>query len=323
MTKPDVLLTGPMMPLIENGLSAHFTLHRLHEAKDREGFLTTIAGDVAAIVTGGHTGVKTDAAFMARFPKLKVVSNFGVGYDSIDVAAAEARGVTVCNTPDVLNEEVADTALALLLMTVREMTQAESYLRAGRWVKEGDYPLTSSLRDRSVGVIGLGRIGKAIAKRCEAFGLPISYWGRTRQADVTYTFYSDLVAMAQKVDVLIAILPGGSATKGIINGEVLAALGQNGIFVNVARGSVVDEAALIDALKRKVILGAGLDVFAAEPNVDPAFLALPNVVLTPHVGSASIATRDAMAQLVVDNATALVRGVKPRAVVAETPFKGW
>src|SRR3990172_1889428 len=179
MSKPDLLMTGAMMPLIESGCDAAFTVHRLQNAQDRESFLKRIAPGIRAICTGSHTGVKTDAELMGRFPNLKVVGNFGVGYDTVDVGAAAKRGVVVTNTPDVLTEEVADTTLGLLLSTVREFYRAEKYLRDGRWAKEGDYRLTAaSLRDRSVGIAGLGRIGKAIARRLEAFGVPVSYYGR-------------------------------------------------------------------------------------------------------------------------------------------------
>lgn len=324
MTKPVLLMTGPMMPLIETGVAAAFTVHRLHEAADPAALLGRIAPQVQAICTGGHTGVKTDAAMQGRMPGLKIVANFGVGYDSIDVATAAGRGVIVTNTPDVLTEEVADTALGLLISTAREFYSAEKWLRDGRWGKEGDYRLTpGSLRERKVGIVGLGRIGKAIAKRCEAFGLPVSYYGRSRQADVGYRHYADLVALARNVDTLIVATPGGAATRNIINAQVLDALGPKGILVNVARGSVVDEPALIAALKQKRILGAGLDVFMNEPNPDPAFLGLDNAILLPHVGSASVHTRDAMGQLVVDNLNAFAAGKPPSTPVPETPFKKW
>ncbi len=212
--------------------------------------MAKIAPDIEAITTGGHTGVKTDAALMARFPKLKIVGNFGVGYDSIDVATAAKRGIIITNTPDVLTEEVADTTLGLLIMTVREFGKAEQYLRAGRWAKEGDYRLTpGSLRSRTVGMVGMGRIGQAIAKRITAFGVPVVYYSRSKKADVPYNYYGSLVEMAKAVDTLIAITPGGPETKNMINAEVLKALGPTGIFINVARGTVVDETALIAALK--------------------------------------------------------------------------
>ena len=323
MTKPHILLTGPMMPLIAEGVAKSFAVHQLPASGDREVLLAGIASDVVAIATGSHTGVKTDQALIARLPKLRAIGNFGVGYDSIDVDAAAKRGIIVTNTPDVLNEEVADTALGLMLMTVREFGQAEAYLRAGRWPREGDYRLTPSLRDRRLGIVGLGRIGKAIARRAEAFGMPIAYFGRSKQAGVAYPYYSDLAELARAVDILLLIAPGGPATKGIVDARVLDALGPRGILINVARGSVVDEPALIAALKARRILSAGLDVYLNEPNVDPALLALDNVTLLPHVGSASVWTRDRMGQLVVDNLAAFATGKAPLTPVPETPFKGW
>ena len=324
MSKPALLMTGPMMPLIENGCDAAFTVHRLQQAADREALLKQIAPDIRAICTGSHTGVKTDAALMGHFPNLKIVGNFGVGYDTVDVAAAAKRGMIVTNTPDVLTEEVADTAIGLLLNTVREFYRAEKWLRDGRWTKEGDYRLTpASLRDRSVGIAGLGRIGKAIARRLEAFGVPVSYYGRKPQSGVPYRHYPDLVAMARDVDTLIVVTPGGAGTQNMINAAVLGALGTRGILINMARGSVVDEAALIDALKKGTILAAGLDVFVGEPDVNPALLELDNLTLFPHVGSASMHTRNAMGQLVVDNLVAFAEGKPPKTPVPETPFKGW
>jgi lactate dehydrogenase-like 2-hydroxyacid dehydrogenase len=324
MAKPALLMTGPMMPLIENGCDAAFAVHRLHKAADREALLKQVAGDIRAICTGGHTGVKTDDALMGRLPNLKIVGNFGVGYDSVDVTAAAKRGVVVTNTPEVLTEEVADTTIGLLLTTVREFYKAEKYLRDGRWPKEGDYRLTpASLRDRSVGIVGLGRIGKAIARRLEAFGVPVSYYGRNPQSGVPYRYYADLVAMARDVDTLIVVTPGGAGTQNLINAAVLGALGSRGILINMARGSVVDEAALIDALEKRTILAAGLDVFVGEPKINPALLELDNLTMFPHVGSASVHTRDAMGQLVVDNLVAFVEGKPPKTPVPETPFKGW
>ena len=324
MPKPALLTTGPMMSLIEEGIDKAFIVHRLQEASDREALLKKVGPDIRAICTGSHTGVKTDAAMMGHCPDLRIIANFGVGYDSVDVAAAAKRGVVITNTPDVLTEEVADTAIGLLLCTVREFYPAEKWLREGRWAREGDYRLTAgSLRDRSIGMVGFGRIGKAIARRIEAFGRPVSYFARSPQPGVANRHYSDLLAMARDVDTLIAILPGGPATEKIIGAAVLDALGPRGILINMARGSVVDEAALIAALRARKILAGGLDVYASEPNIDPAFLALDNVTLFPHVGSASHHTRNAMGQLVVDNLAAFAAGQPPRTPVPETPFKGW
>ena len=323
MPRPVLLSTGIQMPLVAEGLEKTFEVHWLNKVPDPARLLAEIAPKVTAICTGAHTGVKTDAAMIGQMPQLKIIGNLGVGYDSIDIAAAAKRGIVITNTPDVLNEEVADTALALLLSTVRELPQAEAYMRAGRWAKEGDYPLTGSLRDRKVGMIGFGRIGKAIARRLEAFGVPIAYFGRTKQAGVASPFYSDLVAMARDVDTLIAILPGGVATKHIVNAEVLAALGPRGVVINMARGSILDEAALKAALRAKTIHAAGLDVYASEPDFDTDLLTIPNLVLLPHVGSASQLTRNRMGQLVVDNLAAYAAGKPPPTPVPETPFKSW
>jgi lactate dehydrogenase-like 2-hydroxyacid dehydrogenase len=243
-----------------------------------------------------------------------------VGYDGIDVAAAAERGVIVTNTPDVLTEEVADTTLGLLLMTVRELSAAERHLRAGRWPTEGPYPLSASLRDRTVGIVGLGRIGMAIARRLDAMKVPVVYHARREVPGAPYRYYGGLVGMAADVDVLLAIVPGGAATKNLIDARVLEALGSNGIFINVGRGSTVDEPALIAALKNGTIRAAGLDVFAHEPHVPEELLALPNAVLLPHVGSASVFTRNAMSQLVVDNLRSWFHEGRPLTPVAETPW---
>ena len=325
MTKPVLLETGPMMELIHTQLAKAFTVHTLPAAaSERDAMLAKIAPDVSAICTGGHTGVKTDAAMLARFPKLKVIGNFGVGYDSIDVTTAAQRGIVVTNTPDVLSEEVADTALGLLLNTVREFPRAEAYLRAGDWAKKGDYRLTpGSLRDRTLGMVGMGRIGQAIAKRVAAFGVPVVYFSRNKKADVVFPYYSKLVDMAKAVDTLLVITPGGPETKNMINAEVLAALGSRGILINVARGTVVDEPALMAALREGTIQAAGLDVFWNEPNINPEWMSVPNVTLLPHVGSASIHTRNGMGQLTVDNLVAFTKGTAPKTPVAETPFKAW
>ena len=269
---------------------------------------------VRAIVSGG--GRKVDAELLSRLPALEIISNFGVGYDSVDVAAAVARDVIVTHTPGVLDEEVADLTLALLLATVRCLPQADRYVREGKWTS-GPFQLTPSLRGRTVGLIGLGRIGLAIARRLEAFGVPVVYHSRTARTDVAYSHYPDLVDMARAVDVLVAILPGGAQTRHIVNAQVLSALGPDGIFVNVARGSVVDQDALISALRSGAILAAGLDVFANEPNVPQALCEMENVVLLPHVGSATFATRAAMGRLVVDNLEAWFAGARPVTPVPE------
>lgn len=313
----DILLLAPPMPMIADQLSKDFTLHKAWEASDREAFLAEVGPRVKGIASGGgHAAI--DPALIDKLPNLEIVSSFGVGYDHIDAKYAGTKGIVVTNTPDVLNEEVADTAIGLLLATVRQFPQADRYLRAGKWL-EKPYPLTGTLRERKVGILGLGRIGKAIAKRVEAFGLPVVYHGRSQQADVPYRYYASLVDMAKDVDVLIVIAPGGPATNKIVNKEVLEALGSNGILINVARGTVVDEEALITALKEKKILSAGLDVFEHEPKVPQELIDMDHIVLLPHVGSASVHTRNAMGQLVVDNLRSWFAGKPALTPVAETP----
>jgi lactate dehydrogenase-like 2-hydroxyacid dehydrogenase len=315
----DVVLIGASKPVIVNGLSPYTSLHKLFEAPDREAFLTAVAPDVRGLAVA-YTANRVDAAFMSRFPKLEIVASFGVGYDHVDAKWAGEHGIIVTNTPEVLNEEVADTAVGLLLSTLREFPQADRYVRAGKW-ETGGYPLSrATLRDRTVGIVGMGRIGKAIGRRLEAFGVPIVYHSRNPQAGVGYKYYPDLLTMARDVDTLMVIVPGGAATKNLINKEVLEALGPNGVLINMARGSVVDEPALIEALKAKTILSAGLDVFVNEPHVPAELIALDNVVLLPHLGSASEYTRRAMDQLVVDNLLSWFAGKPPLTPVPETPY---
>jgi lactate dehydrogenase-like 2-hydroxyacid dehydrogenase len=263
------------------------------------------------------------ASLLERFPKLEIVSSFGVGYDNVDVKYTAAHGIIVTNTPEVLTEEVADTALGLLLCTVRELPQAERYVRAGLWAKQG-YPLSkSTLRNRTVGMVGMGAIGQAIARRLDAFGVPVVYYTRKPRPELAYRHYPTLIDMAREVDTLMVIVPGGAATANMINAEVLDALGPNGIVINMARGSVVDEPALIKALKDKRILAAGLDVYAKEPEVPQALIDMDNVVLLPHVGSASVHTRQKMDQLVADNILAWAAGKPPLTPVPETPWRAW
>jgi lactate dehydrogenase-like 2-hydroxyacid dehydrogenase len=318
--KPEVLLIGPLKPLVVSGLEAGCTLHRAADAKDREAFYAANSG-VRAIACSA-TAEMIDAAFMRRFPGLQIVSSFGVGYDHIDAKTAGQDGIIVTNTPEVLTEEVADTALGLLIATVRELPQSERYLRAGKW-RERNYPLSrATLRDRTVGMVGMGAIGQAIARRLDAFGVPVVYHTRQPRPGLPYKHYPTLLDMARETDTLMVIVPGGAATRNMINAEVLAALGPRGIVVNMARGSVVDEDALIEALKSKRIMAAGLDVFAKEPDVPAALIEMDNVVLLPHVGSASVYTRDKMDQLVVDNILAWAGGRPPLTPVAETPWRG-
>jgi lactate dehydrogenase-like 2-hydroxyacid dehydrogenase len=318
--KPDVLLVGARKPVLIRGLEPKVTLHDMLGAKDRDAFIKSVGDKIRAIAVA-YTANKVDANFMQQFPKLEQISSFGVGYDHIDAKWAGEHGIVVTNTPEVLNEEVADTALGLLLCTVREFPQAERFLRAGKW-PQGQYPLTkATLRNRTVGMVGMGRIGRAIARRLDALGLPVVYHSRNPQMGVSYKYYPKLIDMARDVDTLMVIVPGGPATANMINAEMLKALGPNGILINMARGSVVDEPALIEALKNRTIYSAGLDVFAKEPQVPKELLEMDHIVLFPHLGSSTEVTRAAMDQLVVDNILAWAAGKPPLTPVPETPPK--
>jgi lactate dehydrogenase-like 2-hydroxyacid dehydrogenase len=279
--------------------------------------VSAAASEVRALAVGGHVAV--DSEFMSRFPRLELVASFGVGYDNVDAAWAGTHGIMVTNTPDVLNEDVADTAFGLMLATARQFPAAERYLRTGRW-PEGNFPLTATLRGRTLGILGFGRIGKAIARRAEAFGMPVVYHGRRPQAGVSYLYCPTVVSLAENCDVLVVVIPGGPETAGLVNADVLKALGPDGILINIARGSVVDEDALVEALLNRTILTAGLDVFANEPHVPQALIDMDHVVLLPHVGSASHHTRAAMGQLVVDNILSWAGGRGPLTPVPETPW---
>ncbi|MEZ5787981.1 MAG: 2-hydroxyacid dehydrogenase [Xanthobacteraceae bacterium] len=317
--KVDVLFVGPAKPVILDGLADAFTVHRLVEAPEPESFLAAIADKIRGIAIS-YMVPGVNGEFMARLPRLEIVSTFGVGYDHVDAAWAGRHGIIVTNTPEVLTDEVADTALGLLLCTLRELPQAERYLRAGRW-PEAPYPLTkTTLRNRTIGMVGMGRIGKAIARRLDGFGAPVVYHTRRHQPDLPYRYFPDLITMAQAVDTLMVIVPGGPETRHLINAKVLEALGPEGILINIARGSVVDEAALIKALQDRTIYSAGLDVFANEPAVPPELLAMDHVVLLPHVASGSVYTRARMDQLVVDNLLSWFDGKGPLTPVPETPW---
>ena len=319
-SSPEVLLVGPLRPVLAEGL-ADLRVHRLAAGADSDALLNSLAHVRAMAVSAPIQRI--DQALLARLPKLELISSFGVGYDHIDATAAAKRGIVVTHTPDVLTEEVADTAIGLLLCTVRELPQAERHVRAGKWAT-GNYPLSrATLRNRTVGMVGMGRIGMAIARRLEAFGVPIVYHTRQRRPELSYRHYPQLVDMARDVDTLMVIVPGGIATKNLIDANVLDALGPDGVVVNVARGTVVDEAALIAALRERRILSAGLDVFVNEPQVPEELLAMENVVLLPHLGSASVFTRAKMDQLVVDNIRAWATGKPPLTPVPETPFRSW
>jgi lactate dehydrogenase-like 2-hydroxyacid dehydrogenase len=296
--KPEIIITARGHAGTMATLQSEFTAHLLHEAPDRAAFLRQHAAAVRGLATFGPMPV--DGKLMDALPKLEIIANFGVGVDAINLDDAKKRGIIVTNTPDVLNEAVADTALALILNTVRKFPQAEQYLRAGNWASRGPYPLTTDSGGKTLGVLGLGRIGEAIAKRAMACGMNIRYHNRSRK-DVPYPYDPDPISLAKNSDVLLVVTPGGPETNKLVNGKVLDALGPQGYLVNIARGSVIDEPVLLRYLQEKRIAGAGLDVFADEPRVPPEFFTLDNAVLFPHVGSATVETRKAMGDLQTEN----------------------
>ncbi|OBG88136.1 hydroxyacid dehydrogenase [Mycobacterium sp. E802] len=303
MPAPDharrVLQVGPLKPSLAETLRTGYDALVLPDEPERATFLEQHGAAVLAVVTSGRTGV--DAQLMSALPNLGVVVNFGVGYDTTDIEAAAARHVMVSNTPDVLSDCVADTAVGLLIDTMRQFPAAERYLRAGHWAAVGNYPLTHKVSGSRVGIIGLGRIGQAIATRLVAFGCPISYHNRRVVTDSPYPYVSSAVELARQVDVLIIAAAGGSGTRHLVDRKVLDALGPDGYLINIARGSIVDEQALVEALTDGRLAGAGLDVFTDEPHVPEALLGLDNVVLLPHVGSGTVETRAAMEALTLAN----------------------
>lgn len=297
--KSRVLQVGPLKPSLAETLRTRYQAYVLPSGAQREPFLGEHGAEIIAAVTTGGVGV--DAQLMSALPNLGAIVNFGVGYDTTDVDAAASRGVGVSNTPGVLDDCVADTAVALLLDSMRRFSASDRYLRAGRWSAEGHYPLTRNVSGVRVGIIGLGRIGTAIATRLRAFGCPISYHNRHEIPDSPYRYLDSPVALAREVDALVIAATGGNGTKHLVDGDVIAALGPDGYLINIARGSVIDQDALIDALREGRLAGAGLDVFDDEPNVPAALMALDNAVLLPHVGSATVETRAAMEALTLAN----------------------
>ncbi len=317
MAQAEILMMGPMLPLVMEELGRRFVVHRLWELADEGAFLAANAGRIRGIAAA-VSRAPVRASLIDALPALEIVANFGVGYENVDVDAAARRGVVVTNTPDVLTEEVADLTIGLVIATVRRIPEADRYLREGRWLA-APFALTGTLRGRTVGILGLGRIGRAVATRLEAFGVAIAYCGRNRQPDMAYAYHPDAVSLAKASDILIVVTPGGTETRGLVDRSVLEALGRDGVLINVGRGTVVDEPALIAALNDGTIAAAGLDVFADEPRVPEALIACPNTVLLPHVASASQYTRNAMGQLVVDNLVAWFEGRGPVTPVTETP----
>ena len=297
MSDLHVLAAAKLSPLYTAQLSAAYQFHDpLHET-DPAAF-AKVAPLVRAVAGSGDSRVS--AELMAQLPALELISIMGVGYDGVDVAAAKARGVMVTHTPNVLNDDVADLAISLMLCAARQLPAADRFVRSGQWLK-GPMPLARKMSGARLGLVGMGRIGQAIAQRAQAFGMQIAYHTRTPKADVPYAHHADLLSLARDSDFLVLITPGGAGTRHLVNAQVLQALGPKGILVNVARGSVVDEAALIEALEGGVIGGAALDVFEDEPRVPQRLVDLPQVVLVPHIGSATGQTRQAMADLAFGN----------------------
>ena len=295
----DILQLVPLRPEVQKELEARY---RLHSKADFE----KVAGIVRGCVTNGHSGPPPD--MIDRMPKLEIIASASVGYDGIPVEYARSKGIPVTNTPEVLNDDVADLAIALTIMTARRLVASDSYVRTGKWSSGKDYPLAQRASRKRVGILGMGRIGREIAKRAEAMNNSVAYHTRRPVADVPYKYYPDLVELAKNCDFLIVIIPATPQTLKIVSKAVIEALGPTGILVNVARGAVVDEDALVEALKTGKLGGAGLDVFANEPQVPPELFAMDNVVLQPHVGSATHETRRAMSQLVLDNLDAKFSG---------------
>ena len=301
---PDLLQIGSITDVMRERLEAAFTIHQT---------IRYDADKITHVVTNGHDGVKPE--LMASLTNLKVISGYGVGYDAIDAKEAARRGIIVTHTPNVLNQEVATTAVLLMLSCYREVLRDDAYVRSGAWEAKGNAALTRSADGQTVGILGLGRIGQAIADKLAPWNTKIVYHSRNKK-DVDYTYYDNLTAMAHDCDVIICITPGGPSTNKIVNAEVLEALGPKGTLINVSRGSVVDEAALIDALQSGKLGWAGLDVFEGEPHVPQALRDLPNTVLLPHVGSATAETRAAMGALTVDN---LLQHLKDGTVISAVP----
>lgn len=287
-------------------LENDFEIVKLFEEEDKEAVIERVKDDVVAINCTVGEFITRD--MMAKMPNLKIIATFSVGFDHIDLEAAKEHGVKVTNTPDVLSAETADTGMALLLATARQIVFADKYVRAGRWKPQCDPSLGNSLTGKKVGIVGLGGIGKKVAKRCQGFEMDVFYYGPREKKDQPYIYYNDLVKMAEDCDYLMLTCPGGDATKNLVNADVLKALGSEGMLINISRGSVVDQPVLIEALQNGMIKAAGLDVFYDEPHVPQALMDMDNVVLLPHIGSATVETRTAMGQLVVDNIVAHFKG---------------
>lgn len=307
MAKPHVLQAGPYPDWDQTPLDAAFTIHRWWEAADKDAFLAKVGPDIRAIATRGDLGASE--AMIAACPKLEMISVFGVGYDSVHLPSCRARGITVSNTPDVLTDDVADLAVAMLLSLVRQVGPAEAWVRSGDWAAKGVPPLTRKVTGTRAGILGLGTIGAAIGRRLQGFGMDIAYSARSPKPGAeAWTYIPDAVALAERSDHLFIALAATPETRHIVNARVLQALGPEGTLINISRAANVDETALLDALETGQIAGAALDVFEGEPNLNPRFLTAPNILLQPHHGSGTIETRKAMGKLTRDNLTAHFAG---------------
>ncbi len=311
MEKPEVLVVEPLMQSVMETLSDSYKVYALHEADNQTALIDKLADRIRAIATLGHAGASN--SIMDKLPNLEVVTCFGVGVDGVDLDYTNGRNIQVTNTPGVLNDDVANLAIGLLLASSRALVESDKFVRRGDWQK-GEMPLQRGIRGKKVGILGLGRIGKDIAKKLEVFGCHIGYHGRREQDDVSYCYYSDLVELAEDSEYLIAICPATEHTRRIVSEEVIDALGEDGTLINIARGSVVDEPALVAALKEGRLGAAALDVFVDEPNVPKELFKMPNVILTPHIGSATTDTRKAMGDLMLRNLELFFAG-RPLATV--------
>ncbi len=306
MSRPEILLIGPIIESTMAQLEAAYVVHRYDLAADKDALLAGIAPRVTAIATRGD--YKLPEALLAKLPNVRVIASSGTGYDGIDIESARRRGIAVTNSPNAAAECVADSAWGLLLAAMRRVSALDRYVRAGKWAQQGPAPFTDRVWGEKLGIFGLGAIGRAVARRGEGFAMDIAYHGRRPQGDVSYRYYDDPVELARAVKVLVIAVPGRSETRGLVGKAVIDALGPKGYLVNVSRGTVVDEGYLVEALTHGRLAGAGLDVFADEPRVPPALFALDNVVLNPHAGSGTQHTRDALGQFVADNLAAYFAG---------------
>jgi hydroxypyruvate reductase len=311
--KPEIILIEPMLESIEAKLDADYRVHRLFQAPDLTAFVSGIAPRIRGIVTGGGSGASN--ALVDTLPALEIIAINGIGTDAVDLEHARQRRIRVTTTPDVLTDDVADLAIALLLATARQLCVGDRYVRAGRWEKRENLPLARRVSGKKLGILGMGRVGRAIAKRAAPFGLQIAYHDLRALPDVEHRYERDLEALARWCDFFVVAAAGGAQSRGVVGALVIDAVGPKGIVVNVARGSVVDEQALTSALVGGRLGGAGLDVFADEPNVPKALWSLDNVVLQPHRASATVETRIAMGELVLANLAAHFAGQEPKTAV--------